>query len=181
MARLVLLRAGEAVPYELTHAETVLGRHPECTIQLESNMVSRRHACLLRDGSRWFVEDLGSGNGTFVNGQRVDGRTPLAHNDRVKLGPVLLRFESGDTPVRDDDRFDLSITSDPADESAITSTVDGSSGFGLLDVRPEAKLKGIIEISRSLAGALDLQVLLPRILDTLFSVFPHADRGCILL
>jgi phosphoserine phosphatase RsbU/P len=55
-----------------------------------------------------------------------------------------------------------------------------SSGFGRLDVRPEAKLKAVLEISRSLAGTTDLDALLPKILDTLFNVFPHADRGCIL-
>ena len=181
MARLVLLRGGEAVPYELEHAETVLGRHPECTVQLDSNMVSRRHACVVRDGDRWIVEDLGSGNGTFVNGQRIQTRTPLTHNDRIKLGPVLLRFESGLPSDRDDARFELSITADPDDISAITSTVDSSSGYGMLDVRPEAKLKGIIEITRSLTGTLELRTLHARILDTLFGIFPHADRGCILL
>ena len=54
-------------------------------------------------------------------------------------------------------------------------------GFGLLDVQPAAKLKAVLEISRSLAGTLDVEKLLPRILDSLFSIFPHADRGCILL
>ncbi|MFH1265988.1 MAG: GAF domain-containing SpoIIE family protein phosphatase, partial [Planctomycetota bacterium] len=52
---------------------------------------------------------------------------------------------------------------------------------GVLDVNPEAKLKAVLEISNSLAGTLDLATLLPKILDSLFSSFKHADRGCILL
>jgi len=61
------------------------------------------------------------------------------------------------------------------------SEVENADGFGILDAQPEAKLRGILEISRSLAGTVDLEVLLPKILDTLFNIFPHADRGCILL
>jgi serine phosphatase RsbU (regulator of sigma subunit) len=48
-------------------------------------------------------------------------------------------------------------------------------------VQPAAKLRGILEISRTLAGTVDLNALLPKILDTLFTIFPGADRGCILL
>ena len=56
-----------------------------------------------------------------------------------------------------------------------------ATGFGQLDVQPEAKLKGVLEISRALAGTADLDTILPKILETLFKIFPHADRGCVLL
>jgi serine phosphatase RsbU (regulator of sigma subunit) len=65
--------------------------------------------------------------------------------------------------------------------STIMGSVDNAQGFGMLDVQPEAKLKAVLDISRSLAGTVDLDALLPKVLDTLFAVFPHADRGCILL
>lgn len=183
MSRLVLLQGGEAIPYELDRDEFVLGRHPECTIQLQSNMVSRKHARVFVDGGQPFVEDLGSGNGTFVNGKKIEGRSLLKHDDRIKLGPILLRFESsagakaaaahGATQA-----FNISLEDG---DGAIMDTVDSGGGFGLLEVQPEAKLKGVLEISRALAGTVDLEKLLPKILDTLFVVFPHADRGCILL
>ena len=48
-------------------------------------------------------------------------------------------------------------------------------------MQPEAKLRAVIEITRSLAGTVDLQAIVPLILDTLFSIFPQADRGCVLL
>ena len=54
-------------------------------------------------------------------------------------------------------------------------------GFGMLEVQPEAKLKAVIEITRALAGETELNKMLPAILNTLFTVFPQADRGCILL
>lgn len=186
MAQLVLLQGGEATPFPLSGDRIVLGRLPECDIQLQSNMVSRQHAELIRDGDTFTFKDLGSGNGSFLNGKRVEGATPLRHNDRLKLGPILLRFEgeeSGDRGglgARIDDMFNVDLEADDAG-STIMGAVENHSGFGMLDVQPEAKLKAVIEISRSLAGTIDTEKLLPKILDTLFKIFPHADRGCILL
>ena len=85
----------------LRGTETVIGRHPDCGIQLDSNMVSRHHAEVIFDGQKHYLKDLGSGNGTFLNGKKVEGQLPLRHSDRIKLGPILLRFEqdSSDHPV----------------------------------------------------------------------------------
>jgi serine phosphatase RsbU (regulator of sigma subunit) len=186
MAALVLLQGGEAIPYALSQGETVLGRHPDCGIQLDSNMVSRRHAQVTGDGDQFFVEDLGSGNGTIVNGKQIEKRTLLKHGDRIKLGPVLLRFESqaeAQKPVGlgATDSFTLNITADEVDAAQFVGSSATESGFGVLEVQPEAKLKAILEISRALAGTVDLPSLLPKMLDTLFRIFPHADRGSILL
>ena len=190
MARLVLLQDGQAVPYEITGEEAVLGRHPECSVQLNSNMVSRKHARVFRRTDGFAIEDLGSGNGTFVNGRKIEGATTLKHQDRVKLGPLLLRFEtsaqsSASIPTESFASGGRTIEVDPfslADDDASSIMGQSSSigGFGKLEVQPEAKLKAVLEISRSLAGTADLEALLPRILETLFKIFPHADRGSIL-
>ena len=192
MAVLVLLHQGEATPHELLGDETVVGRHPDCGIQLQSNMVSRRHARVLKDGLCYLIEDLGSGNGTLVNGKQIDSRIPLKHGDRIKLGPVLLRFElnspaemaaaeSSSMSNLRTEAFPLNIASGVNDTATISEALDSSTVFGMLDVRPEAKLKGILEISRNLAGTVDLDSMLPKVLDTLFEIFPYADRGSILL
>ena len=145
-------------------------------------MVSRRHAQVTRDKDDYFVEDLGSGNGTYLNGKRVNERTQLKANDRLKLGPILLRFESGTGP-----RPGLAVGKDVTgvEIGDVTATImesaDNTSGFGLLQVQPETKLRAVIEIARSLAGTVDMQAIVPRILDTLFTIFPQADRGCVLL
>jgi len=192
MATLVMLQAGQAVTYPLTSDEMVMGRHPDCQIQLDSNMVSRRHAHVLKEGDQYFVEDMGSGNGTFVNGKKIEGRVQLAHEDRLKVGPILFRFEadqgsqSKPSPVTalKETGFDIGFSADEDEDDAsatIMGAVSGGGGFGGLDVRPESKLKAMIEISRSLAGTVDLEKLLPQILTSLFHIFPAADRGCILL
>ncbi|HVJ84880.1 MAG TPA: FHA domain-containing protein, partial [Caulifigura sp.] len=98
MARLLLLTGGESKAYELDGDEVVVGRLPECEIHLDSNMISRKHARLKKSGTNVVIEDLGSGNGTFVNGQRITGVVTLQHDDRVKFGPLLTRFESDAPP-----------------------------------------------------------------------------------
>ena len=190
MAKLVLLQGGEATAYALNDLPVQVGRHPDCEIQLDSNMVSRFHARVSADGDLFQIEDLGSGNGTFVNGKRIEGALVLKNGDRIKLGPLLLRFEESaplksspgrrteSMAVGDGSSFMLDMSGD--DGSTIMGSADAK-GFGLLDVRPEVKLKGVLEISRSLAGTIDLETLLPRMLDTLFEIFPQADRGSILL
>ena len=191
MATLVMLQAGQAVTYSLSGEAMVMGRHPDCQIQLDSNMVSRRHAQVVGEGDQYFVEDLGSGNGSFVNGKKIEGRVLLAHEDRLKVGPILFRFEAdqksqskpSSVAALKETGFDIGFSADEDDEGSATimGAVSGGGGFGGLDVRPESKLKAMIEISRSLAGTVDLEKLLPQILTSLFHIFPAADRGCILL
>jgi phosphoserine phosphatase RsbU/P len=180
MPTLTLLKDGEAIGFKLVDEVTVLGRAPECQIQLDSNMVSRRHAQVVREKDSFFVEDLGSGNGTYLNGKRISERTLLRTNDRLKLGPILLRFDTGSEPKTGREQSSgVEISGEVT--ATIVESADNTSGFGVLQVQPEAKLRAVIEIARGLAGTVDLQAIVPRILDTLFTIFPQADRGCILL
>ena len=185
MAVLVLLQGGQAVPYPLDGDEILIGRHPDCGVQLESSAVSRRHARVFIKDGRYLIEDLGSGNGTSVNGQTIASATPLEAQDRIKLGPVLMRFEQGEVLEQAAVASDMGTTmvgvSLADDEATIMSQVKSGTGFGTLDVRPEQKLKGVLEISRALAGSVDVESMLPKVLDTLFAIFNQADRGCVLL
>ena len=181
MAVLVLLQGGQAVPHTLDGQEVLIGRHPDCGVQLESNAVSRRHARMFMQDGGYAIEDLGSGNGTSVNGQVIEKATPLENQDRIKLGPVLMQFEDGDGASGDIGSTMVGVSLDDADDATIMSSVETGDGFGALGVRPEEKLKGVLEISRALAGAVDVESLLPKVLDTLFGIFTQADRGCVLL
>ena len=187
MANLILLVAGQAKTYELKHGDNFLGRLPECDIQIDSNMVSRKHARVYPQDGRFYIEDLNSGNGSFVNGQKITAPTLLKTDDRIKFGPILFRFE-GDSSGSSSSKSGLGEDSSPAavsfhqDESSSTITDRiGGSAFDMLDVQPAAKLKAVLEITKSLAGTIDIDKILPKVLDTLFGIFPHADRGCVLL
>jgi len=82
-------RAGETfIP---AGERTTIGRSPDCPIFLDDVTVSRRHAVLLERDSHWFVEDLGSLNGTFVNRHRVES-AELSDGDEVQIGKYRMTF-----------------------------------------------------------------------------------------
>src|SRR5271170_1296892 len=70
----------------------VLGRGRECQVSVLHDSVSRRHAQITREGTGYVVADLGSANGTFLNGKPVKGPQPLTHEDAVTIGSVPFRF-----------------------------------------------------------------------------------------
>lgn len=79
---------------ELEEGETVVGREVGLGLSLiGESTVSRRHASVMKSGSNVVVKDLGSTNGTFVNGAQVQGETPLRNGDSVQFGAVRFRYE----------------------------------------------------------------------------------------
>ncbi len=63
--------------FSLNLPESILGRHPDCTIVLESGSVSRQHAKILKREDGCYIQDLKSRNGTFVNGQLISGEKTI--------------------------------------------------------------------------------------------------------
>jgi DNA-binding winged helix-turn-helix (wHTH) protein len=82
-----LVRDGRATP--LATGENVLGREPEAAVFVDDSTVSRRHARITVNGMEAVLEDLGSKNGTTVNGKAPGGPVALRHGDAVLLGAVL--------------------------------------------------------------------------------------------
>ena len=82
--------AGTTLPLD---AITTLGRDVNNAIVVDDEFVSAEHAVLTFRGRTWYVEDLASTNGTFVNGSPVDGVAPLGYGDEIQLGQVRLRLD----------------------------------------------------------------------------------------
>ncbi len=80
--------------FELTRAETRIGRGTDQDLVLADIAISRRHVTILREGSRYRLRDLGSGNGTLLNSQKVD-TVLLNDGDQIELGNTLMRFDHG--------------------------------------------------------------------------------------
>jgi hypothetical protein len=180
--------------FPLEGAAVILGRHPACDIVLESAAVSRQHARILAVDSNFYLEDLHSRNGTFLNGRPVIQRQLLDENDEVGICDLLFTFhltppEANLTtpPARRGDMTAEALMVDddqqPPDRSTIMSKLNVSSGpTGLrLELNTAAKLKALIEISQNLGMALGLVEVLPKLLDSLFAIFLQADRGFIVL
>ncbi len=75
---------GEAIPVNVP--KMIIGREQDCQIRPDSEFVSRHHCVLLLDQFTLRVRDLGSKNGTFVNGCRITGEVVLCHDDMVSIG-----------------------------------------------------------------------------------------------
>jgi DNA-binding winged helix-turn-helix (wHTH) protein len=88
-ARLVrLVWNDRAIP--LPAGTHFIGREPESAVWVDSSLVSRRHARLMVDDVGLTVEDLGSHNGTFVNGERLAGLRRLVHGDEIRVGSARI-------------------------------------------------------------------------------------------
>jgi len=88
----LVLPSGERVP--LGDGVVTIGRLPECTVALQDSNVSRRHSEVRVAGRDYVIVDLGSTNGTKVNGIRIDGERVLSDGDIVSVGSTHLRFEA---------------------------------------------------------------------------------------
>lgn len=76
----------------LVEGENILGRDPDVAVWIDLNSVSRHHARVVVTDGAAHLEDLGSKNGTLVNGERVSSSTPLANGDRIKIGAASLVY-----------------------------------------------------------------------------------------
>lgn len=87
--------------HPLTGEYSTIGRAVESDIVITSKRVSREHARVRRDGWRMVLEDVGSTNGTFLNGERALTPIVLQDGDRIKIGDVILTFHDPDVTYRD--------------------------------------------------------------------------------
>ena len=152
-AVLVMFRSdGEPRSFSLTRDVTVIGRREDCDLRIPLGDVSRKHCRLIRDGESFRVEDLGSSNGTYLNGERVQ-EAELKAGDSVQLGPVVFVLQIDGVPADDQlqpiiappANAEAAEASEPAPtEDAATSVDDhGTMGPSMGHVPTEDELDAI--------------------------------------
>jgi sigma-B regulation protein RsbU (phosphoserine phosphatase) len=169
---------------ELKHDLTVIGRSPECQIVLDPNGVSRRHAEIRRVGDAHFLADLRSRNKTKVNNTVLDSNQEhrLQPGDRINICDVEFLYFL--TPPKDGPADDgvMVVTDTGEIDDPNMHTLDASRSSALASiVRPEVKLKAILEIARNLSSELKIDAVAPKILDSLMELFPQAERLFLML
>ncbi len=172
--------AGQII--ELKVDRVVIGRSPEhCHVVLDPNGVSRRHAEIYRKAEEFYLSDLNSRNMTKVNNTKVipgvDHR--LSPGDRINICDVEFLFyprlpaegaekEAGNIMI---------VNEGDSQDSPQLHTLDASRSSALASmVKPEVKLKAILEIARNLSTELKIDAVAPKILDSLMELFPQAER-----
>src|SRR5688572_27301351 len=162
---------------------TLVGRESR-QLPITDNTVSRRHCELYpTDDGTWMIKDLGSANGTWINGQRVERTANLRLGDQIRVGRTILVF--GAQPgVSRGHKGDVRLVGVDAMDSSIMHAIPSSEDSMVLAV-PEpaaaamANLKLLYQLNASLGSSFDIDQVLEVVMDL---VFEHvkADRGIIL-
>lgn len=162
--------------YDLKGEVLQIGRSSQNDIQIKDRSISARHLKLLQRGGKYFVLDLGSTNGTFVNGELVapGQEVEIKEGDAVGIGNTLICL---------DREFTLSGT---LVHQAVTfrGPKEGKAEGPPLEDRPAAhprNLELLYKVSSVLMESLNLHEILGKIMDYLFECFQRIDRGAILL
>lgn len=183
-ARLILVSGEGPSEYPLSAFNT-LGRHPDNTVQVLDRIVSKEHCRITRGPKGGYVlRDIGSLNGSFVNGERVS-EVRLNTGDEISLGNTKLKFVDDEQP--EVPASNVTVMSDQV-QSQVRSRVDAKAHFPpasqVTDVdslrADYEKLRIAHELSQKLSVDTDLDELLQKIVDETFQIIP-ADRAVILL
>lgn len=162
------------------HEPQQIGRSSE-SLPLSDTTISRRHAELTPDRGQWFIRDLESANGTYVNGKKIASPTLLRSGDQIRTGATLLVFGRASNvtmkPVRvlSPDRIDSAVeaTMPASDDSVIMAAPDPSE-------TAVTHLKILYELMQLVGSIFDKRLLLERVMDLVLEHF-GPDRGFILL
>lgn len=175
--------------YSLADGEYVIGRRADCQIFVPDMRVSRQHARLWRTGETWTLEDLGSNNGTFVNGVKVQASIQLKHDDEITIANNKIRVESANLSKDGGKQLEpqfVTIVNVPSqslirsrEEAAVGTSIVSSGLISITDQKAvrliERKLDALIHILHATASSGSAQSLLEKLVDALLDVFPMAE------
>lgn len=176
--------------YKLGDGEYVIGRRSDCQIFVPDMRVSRQHARLVRSDDGWQLEDLGSNNGTYINGVRLQAATVLRHEDEITIANNKIRVEAQDSPS--EQKFveggNAVTIVDVSGSALIKSREDSGAGrlpiisSGLISVTDqkavrliERKLEALTQILHATASSDTAEALLEKLVDALLDLFSRAE------
>jgi len=171
--------------FELRDGDSVIGRDAGTAISLNDQTASRAHAQISRNDGRWMLSDVGSANGTFLNGVKLSHATALRRGDQIRCGSTLLVYQGETTPgpVAPAAGVDLDENGMLVD-SAIVATVPSSEDSVIIPT-PEAgaqaidNLRILYNIIADISSFLNIDDLVEYTLDRVFKLL-DADRGFIM-
>jgi len=177
--------AGQII--ELKPDRVIIGRSPEhCHVVLDPNGVSRRHAEIYRKGEKFYLADLNSRNLTKVNNAKVIPGIDhhLVAGDRINICDVEFLFYPqlpADGPSKDTGEI-MIVSEGEIPELPSLHEFDASRSSAVASmIKPEVKLKAILDIARNLSTELKIDTVAPKILDSLMELFPQAERLFLIL
>jgi len=179
--------------FELKETPIVIGRHPDCEIQLDDVSVSRFHAKITLDSGHFYLQDLNSRNGTILNGDAIIKPTRIFDQAQIKICDSTLSFslkQAGTIRAADPasppprKRLNSIFLDDHVSSKAsVMSQLDIPSHHVRIHnhATAEQKLVALTKITHALSESVERNQLLTKILDFLLELFTNADRGFIIL
>jgi hypothetical protein len=147
----VMLFSPPLPPLALTTEQTiVIGRQAQCDLSLQDNDVSRAHAEVSFEEGQYMLRDLGSTNGTFLNGKEISEPTPLTPGDKIEVGPREVTFcelqgEAADSSVSPDAAATIIAARLPSSETFV-GDLSQIPPFAVLQVLEMGSKSGVLEI-----------------------------------
>ncbi len=182
----------QGAKFELEEGMMGLGRDSSNFVQVHDTEVSRRHAEIRREGEAYTVVDLGSSNGTYVNGERVT-RHVLTSGDRLQVGSTLILFTDPGDAAQDDlsGKIDIVLRGNVSDNSRIVRSMSQEEGSAIFNVplspprgarldHARSNLQIMYRTTLAVSHTQDIDQLLTRIMQLIFD-WVEADRGCVML
>lgn len=195
----LMLTEGSSIrqKFPLEATPVIIGRHPECEVQLDDGSVSRQHAKITFDRGQYYLHDLNSRNGTYLNDNAINGPTKLYDQSEIKICDVMLVFSLSEPTTNEAQAKRATTDSENPQTSNSSVFIDDfadlrSHVMSQLEIpshysknhhhaSAEEKLNAITKIAHALSESVERDQVLTRILDFLFELFVEADRGFIIL
>jgi len=174
--------------FDVNGSTLVIGRDPSCDVPLHDPGISRQHARMELRGDHYVLKDLGSANGSYVNGMRVT-ESSLQPGDQIRVGNTILALGGPESTLLEHGGLPIRVDTEGKVDSSIMATAAASGdphlafagGENLAEMRTSlVGLAALYRIAEMLAHDYDTDRLLAGVMDMIFDVV-DADRGFILL
>jgi serine phosphatase RsbU (regulator of sigma subunit)/pSer/pThr/pTyr-binding forkhead associated (FHA) protein len=182
----VLSGPDQGVEFRLEQAIVTIGRGGTADLALTDSSVSRHHALVAWEHGEWGLQDLGSANGTFINGRRISFRVPLVPGDALRVGSVLLSYEDDPASLGPASEAPPVVAPEPelhsqilfrvAPEAAERASENNYTLFG-----PARRSRVLDSLTRISSMVFDERALLSFIVDQLLEALPQSDRAFVML
>jgi sigma-B regulation protein RsbU (phosphoserine phosphatase) len=177
MIKVFIAKGPEQGPSFVLNGNTAqIGRDSENEVRLDEASVSRKHVKIYRDNNEYYIEDLQSRNGTWINGHAITSglRVQVQEGVPITVGNVLVSLGKKCSPNRMPNQFSIGIQP-PGDDGLKPST------FTDRRAKQKKELELIYDISVGLLGSLDLIELCEKVLESIFGCLKRIDSGFVFL
>lgn len=161
--------------FELKGQTLYIGRSAESDVQVRDKFVSRKHLKICRRGERYFIEDLKSKNGTFINGEQINPgiETELPEGLPIVIGMSVICVGEGCSEH-------VTAFLDSIDDNWL-SKEDEAAEYEGRPLTTKRNMELLYRVTDTLSRSLDIREVLERVLDSIFDLLPRVDRGAVVI